>query len=108
MAHPFTTRALELNPNIFLQNMSRKGAYVTLLTKESYLPGALTLEQSLKSVQSRYPLVALVTPALPQRAKDALTRRGILFREIQPLQPDDGPVVTEYDERFADTWSKLR
>ena len=107
MAHPFTTR-VELNPDIFLQNMSRKGAYVTLLTKESYLPGALTLEQSLKSVLSRYPLVALVTPALPQRAKDVLTRRGILFREIQPLQPDDGPVVTEYDERFADTWSKLR
>ncbi len=88
--------------------MSRKAAYITLVTKESYLPGTLTLERSLKSVQCRYPLVALVTPALPQRAKDALTRRGILFREIQPLQPDGGLVIAEYDERFADTWSKLR
>jgi hypothetical protein len=89
-------------------SMSGRAAYVTLLTKDSYLPGALTLEHSLKSVRSRYPLVVLVTPALPQRTRDALTRRGVLFREIQPLQPNDGPVVNEYDERFADTWSKLR
>jgi hypothetical protein len=88
--------------------MSRRAAYVTLLTKDSYLPGALTLEQSLKSVQSRHPLVVLVTPALPQHTRDALTRCGVLFREIQPLQPDDGHVIAEYDERFADTWTKLR
>jgi hypothetical protein len=88
--------------------MSRKAAYVTLLTKDSYLPGALTLEQSLKSVQSRYPLVVLVTPTLPPRTRDALSRRRIRFREIEPLQPENGPVVAEYDERFADTWSKLR
>ena len=88
--------------------MSRRAAYVTLLTKDSYLPGALTLEQSLKSVQSRYPLVVLVTPALPQHTRDALTRCGILFREIQPLQPDGGHVTAKYDERFADTWTKLR
>jgi|SRR6266850_1383483 len=88
--------------------MSRRAAYVTLLTKNSYLPGALTLEQSLKSVQSRYPLVVLVTPALPQRTRDALTRCGILFREIRPLQPDVGHVTAECEERFADTWTKLR
>jgi hypothetical protein len=88
--------------------MSRKAAYVTLLTKDSYLPGALTLEHSLKSVKSRYPLIVLVTPALPQRTRDALTRRNIQFRETQPLQPKGGSVVAEYDERFADTWSKLR
>lgn len=88
--------------------MSRKAAYVTLLTKDSYLPGALTLEQSLKIVQSRYPLVVLVTPTLPTRTRDALSRRKIQFREVQPLQPDNGPAIAGYDERFADTWSKLR
>ena len=88
--------------------MSSKAAYVTLLTKDSYLPGALTLEQSLKSVQSRYPLVVLVTPTLPTRTRDVLSRRGIQFREIQPLQPDNGPTISAHDERFADTWSKLR
>ena len=88
--------------------MPRKAAFVTLLTKDSYLAGTLTLEQSLKSAQSRYPLVVLVTPALPQRTRSALTGRNIQLREIQPLQPEDGPVLVEYDERFADTWSKLR
>jgi hypothetical protein len=88
--------------------MSYKAAYVTLLTKDSYLPGALTLEQSLKSVQSRYPLVVLVTPTLPIRTRDVLSRRKIQFREIQPLQPENGPTISGHDERFADTWSKLR
>lgn len=88
--------------------MSRKAAYATLLTKDSYLPGALTLEQSLKSVQSQYPLVVLVTPTLPPRTRDVLSRRGIRFLEVQPLQPEDGPAIAGYDERFADTWSKLR
>ncbi|SRR6266403_743534 len=87
--------------------MSRK-AYVTLLTKDSYFPGALTLERSLKSVQSRYPLVVLVTPTVPQRTKDALSRRKIQVREIQPLKPEGGPAIAGHDERFADTWTKLR
>ena len=88
--------------------MSHKAAYITLLTKDSYLPGALTLEQSLKSVQSRYPLVVLVTPTLPPHTRDALSRRRIQFQEIQPLQPEGGPVIAKHDERFADTWTKLR
>ncbi|KAI9457740.1 nucleotide-diphospho-sugar transferase [Russula earlei] len=88
--------------------MSRKAAYVTLLTKDSYLPGALALERSLKSVASRYPLVLLVTPTLPQRTRDALSRRNVQFREIQPLQPEGGSILATHDERFADTWSKLR
>src|SRR5712675_1121396 len=92
-----------------MTTMSRRAAYVTLLTKESYLPGALTLERCLKSVQSRYPLVILVTPSLPQRTRDTLNRHGTQIREIQPLQPDGGPnIAAAHDERFADTWSKLR
>jgi hypothetical protein len=89
--------------------MSRKAAaYLTLLTNDSYLPGALTLHYSLKSVQSRYPLVVLITPSLSQGTKDALIRCNVQFREIQPLQPEGGHVLSDHDERFADTWSKLR
>ncbi|KAI9445233.1 nucleotide-diphospho-sugar transferase [Lactarius indigo] len=89
--------------------MSRKAAYVTLLTKDAYLPGALTLDYSLKSVQSQYSLVVLVTPTLPQPTKDVLTRCGIPFREVQSLRPGGGQyVLAEHDERFADTWTKLR
>ncbi|KAH9982434.1 glycosyltransferase family 8 protein [Lactifluus volemus] len=88
--------------------MSTKAAYVSLLTKDSYLAGALTLHYSFKSVQSQYPLILLTTPSLPRATKDALIRHNIQFREIQPLQPEHGHVLAELDERFADTWSKLR
>ncbi|KAF8507135.1 nucleotide-diphospho-sugar transferase [Russula emetica] len=88
--------------------MTRNAVYATLLAKDSYFPGVLTLERSLKSVQSRYPLVVLVTPALPQRTRDALSRRKIQFREIQHLKPENGPALAGHDARFADTWTKLR
>jgi hypothetical protein len=88
--------------------MTRNAAYTTLLTKDSYFPGVLTLERSLKSVQSQYPLVVLVTPALPQRTRDALSRCKIQIREIQHLKPENGPALAGYDARFADTWTKLR
>jgi hypothetical protein len=88
--------------------MTRNAVYATLLTKDSYFPGVLVLERSLKSVQSQYPLVVLVTPSLPQRTRDALSRRKIQTREIQPLKPENGPVLAGHDARFADTWMKLR
>lgn len=88
--------------------MPNNAVYATLLTKDSYFPGVLTLERTLKSVQSRYPLVVLVTPSLPQRTRDALTRRKIQIREIAPLQPENGPALAGHDARFADTWTKLR
>jgi hypothetical protein len=88
--------------------MTRNAVYATLLTKDSYFPGVLVLERSLKSVQSQYPLVVLVTPSLPQHTRDALSRRKIQTREIQPLKPENGPVLAGHDARFADTWMKLR
>ena len=88
--------------------MTRNAVYATLLTKDSYFPGVLVLERSLKSVQSQYPLVILVTPALPQHTRDALSRRKIQFREIESLKPENGPTLAGHDVRFADTWTKLR
>lgn len=89
--------------------MSPKAAYVTLLTKPAYLPGALVLEQCLRSVRSRYPLVTMVTPALPQEARDVLKRKGIKIRDVDSLHPGDGVhQLAAHDSRFADTWTKLR
>jgi hypothetical protein len=84
-------------------------AYVTLLTNASYLPAALVLEQSLRSVGSSYPLVVMATPALSSNARDVLETRGVEIRDVDPLQPP--PTVhtlSEADARFADTWTKLR
>jgi len=89
--------------------MSRNAAYVTLLTKNAYLPGALVVDQCLRSVGSKYPLVVMVTPTLPQEARDVLKKKGIIMREVAPLLPSDGVhKLAAHDSRFADTWTKLR
>ncbi|KAG6832451.1 hypothetical protein H0H92_001497 [Tricholoma furcatifolium] len=89
--------------------MVRKAAYVTLLTKTSYLAGTLVLEYGLRSVQSKYPLVVMVTPSLPIEARDVLHNRGILTREVDYLEPRENThTLNAHDTRFADTWTKLR
>ncbi|KAG5648093.1 hypothetical protein DXG03_007128 [Asterophora parasitica] len=89
--------------------MSRKAAYVTLLTKTSYLAGTLVLDYGLRAVNSEYPLVVMVTPSLPKDARDVLQKRGILTREVDTLEPETGAhTLAAHDARFADTWTKLR
>src|ERR1700735_2347859 len=89
--------------------MSSNAAYATLLTKNAYLPGALVVEQCLRSVGSRYPLVAMVTSTLPQEARDVLRKRGIKVKDVDPLHPADSVhQLAAHDSRFADTWTKLR
>ncbi|KAJ7619152.1 nucleotide-diphospho-sugar transferase [Mycena polygramma] len=89
--------------------MSLNAAYITLLTKVSYLAGTLVLDLGLKKAQSKYPLVVMVTPDLPQEARDVLKKGGIPTVEIQTLLPEDGVhQVAAADARFRDTWTKLR
>ncbi|KAK7064125.1 Galactinol synthase 2 [Favolaschia claudopus] len=84
-------------------------AYVTLLTKVSYISGTLVLDYGLKAAGSKYPLVVMVTPALSQDARDVLKNSGITMREIQSLLPTEGThTVSKADQRFGDTWTKLR
>ncbi|KAI0348682.1 nucleotide-diphospho-sugar transferase [Trametopsis cervina] len=84
-------------------------AYATLITKESYLPGALVLHQSLLDVDAKYPLVAMVTPTLSSEGRQALQKRGIQLIEVESLLPTEGThTLASHDARFADTWTKLR
>lgn len=95
-----------------------KGAFVTLLTKKSYLPGTLVLARSLRTtppegpqgyVGSKYPLVVMVTPQLPQDARDVLNKENIVMRDVNSLHPAEGVhKLAAHDSRFADTWTKLR
>ncbi|GAA5866408.1 hypothetical protein JCM3774_004670 [Rhodotorula dairenensis] len=89
---------------------SKTKAFATLLTKRSYLPGALVLHQSLQDQRSAYPLVVFATRELPADAREILARRGIKVREIEYLQPppDKQADLDEHDLRFQDTWTKLR
>jgi len=89
--------------------MGSRKAYVTLLTKNSYLPAALVLNESLKRVGSNYPLVVMSTPSLPLEAREALTRQGLEITTVDSLQPAPNThTLSDLDARFADTWTKLR
>ena len=90
-----------------------KCAWVTLLTRSSYLPGVITLAHSLSTHQSVYPLVVLVTPSLPAssvRALELESKYNPLLRvlPIEPLLPSNNQKTTLIASRFEDTWTKLR
>ncbi|KAM0344638.1 hypothetical protein ACHAPU_007412 [Fusarium lateritium] len=80
--------------------------WTTLITNTDYLPGLLTLEHSLRAVNSRYPLVALYTDSFPLEGHAALRARGIATQHIPYLLPTKGKDFTN-DPRFYDCWSKL-
>ena len=89
--------------------MSFDYAYVTLLTTTSYLAGLLVLHSSLRAVNSKYPLVVMVTPSLPEDARAVLRKWRICTREVASLHPPKGRhTLPPHESRFADTWTKLR
>lgn len=89
---------------------AESACWATLLTKPSYLQGALVLAHSLRKVGSAYPLLAYVTPELPDEARQVLKSHDIIVREINYLEPakDLKSELDAHDHRFADTWTKLR
>ncbi|KAF9787043.1 nucleotide-diphospho-sugar transferase [Thelephora terrestris] len=80
--------------------MGPRKVYVTLLTKNSYLPAALVLNESLKRVGSKYPLVIMSTPSLPTEAKEALTRQRMETTTRIVLLDCDMIVMRNMDELF--------
>ncbi|PFH54590.1 glycosyltransferase family 8 protein [Amanita thiersii Skay4041] len=74
-----------------------KAAYVTLLTRKSYLPGALVLNHGLRAAQSMYPLVVMFTSSLSEDARDILLKQNIRLREVEPLNPKGGFELDEYE-----------
>ena len=88
-----------------------KRAWVTLLTRSSYLPGVITLAYTLRQHITQYPLIVLITPSLPQSALRALELEAkfndqIIIKRVEPLLPSGS--VTLIAARFEDTWTKLR
>jgi hypothetical protein len=80
--------------------------WATLITHESYLPGLLTLNYSLRKAHSAFPLIALYTDSLPEWCLAAIQARDIATRRVEYIQPSSGGSYSE-DPRFIDTWTKL-
>ncbi|GAA5976202.1 hypothetical protein JCM11641_001081 [Rhodosporidiobolus odoratus] len=81
-------------------------AFVTLLTNAVYLPGLLLLDDTLKRVGTKYPLVVLTTPSFPEEHLALLEALGIQTKRIELLEPKGE--IQLIAERFRDTWSKLQ
>ena len=89
--------------------MDPRRAYVTLLTKNSYVAAALVLNESLKQAGSKYPLVIMSTPSLPSETTEVLTKQRLEIVTVDSLQPTpDTHTLSDLDVRFTDTWTKLR
>lgn len=90
-----------------------KRAWITLLTRSSYLAGVITLAHTLQQHQTAYPLIVLTTPSLPAsstRALDLESNHNPLLKthRISVLLPPRSQKTTLIASRFRDTWTKLR
>ncbi|RMZ70967.1 galactinol synthase [Pyrenophora seminiperda CCB06] len=96
-----------------------KNAYITLLTRPSYLAGALLLAYTLTRHSPTTPLIITYTPStLPSSCIAALQTEAqysnIRLHPVEHLRLPDPPEGENggsggmVAERFADTWTKLR
>jgi len=87
-------------------------AYVTLITRSSYLAGVIVLAYTLKRAGSKYPLVVYYTDSVPQSSIAALTAEAphsnLILHRTTALLPRSSVKVNLIAERFGDTWTKLR
>ncbi len=93
--------------------MGSKRAWVTLLTRSSYLPGVITLAHSLSKHNTAYPLIVLVTPSLPEQSLQALElesthNKFLVVHPVELLLPPENQRSASVASRFEDTWTKLR
>ncbi|CAI9627485.1 unnamed protein product [Alternaria burnsii] len=91
-----------------------KDAYVTLLTRPSYLAGAILLAYTLNKHSPNTPLIITYTPeTLPEASVNAFKAEArhsnIVLHPVEHLRlPEDGTEHGMVAERFIDTWTKLR
>ena len=96
-----------------VDQLQPRRAWVTLLTRASYLPGIITLAYTLSLHDSAYPLIVLTTPSVPESCMRALELESkhchsLLIQPTQPLLLPNNQKTTLIASRFEDTWTKLR
>lgn len=72
--------------------------YMTLLTTNRYLPGVITLNETLKQVKSKYPLVVLVTTEIDQQILNILDYLKIQWKKVDTI---------EFNEKVNNIYKKL-
>lgn len=81
-----------------------KYSYVSILTTDSYLFGALTLWKSLQDTKPKYPFHLLITPNLSQESITLIQKSNIPIIKIEPIK---NPILNDPKDRRYYNYSKL-
>ena len=86
--------------------MEKRYSYVTLLTNDSYVYGVVLLVESMKKVNTQYPLHVLITENVSSATKEILNQLQVSFENVDLIEtPEDiYQHNLEYDARTAATW----
>ena len=68
-----------------MNNTSLNKAYVTVLTSASYLMGCVALDRSLKTVNSKYPLIVVCPDSIDKSVLASLETYGIQYSTMENL-----------------------
>lgn len=96
------------------QFCQESSCWVTLVTNQSYIPGAIILAHSLDKHNSKYPLIVQYTSSIGDEALQALeeearTSRRLRLHRVDLLLPrKDQENTGSVAQRFKDTFTKLR
>ena len=82
-----------------------KNAYITLLSSEKYLIGVLALNESLKRVHSKNPLVILVTKDISQHCIDILKKNNIIITIQNKEIVISDQIKQKNSEKGASNWN---
>ena len=81
-------------------------SFVTLLSTESYLPGVLALNESLRRYQSKYPMLVVVSSGIKSITKDILEKSGM--RVVTCSQGMEVPVeIKNKSGHWGNTFDKI-
>lgn len=96
----------------FLKNYhvyQEKKAWVTLITKDSYLPGVIALSKSLKLSNTKFPLIVMtIKDKLSTNTIEEIKKYGGILYEVNPLYPKEGVKTSFAFSRFSEVWTKLK
>ena len=79
--------------------------YISVLCNDGYLPGILALSQSLKSVNSKYPLSLLCSPEVSSDTVEILKRNEINIISIDSVCRVDDAIIADNINGF-EKWNR--
>lgn len=84
--------------------MIMNNSYISILTTDNYVFGALVLWKSLMDTQPKYPFHLLITPNLSKETMDLLEITKIKLIKINPIK---NPILNDPSDRRYYNYSKL-